>query len=70
MAEVTKCWWTLNDIRAAVFGNAISPSTLQKLVNEKKIPSKRFGNRKIYVPDWWVQKQRSGGMEESGEAGV
>ena len=58
-----KYWWTLKEVREIVFSNSIAAATLQKLVNEKKIPSNRFGTRKIFIPDWWVQEQLTNGRE-------
>ena len=55
MSEVY--WWTLKDVREKVFANKIALATLQKLVNAKKIPSERFGTKKIFIPDWWVRQQ-------------
>lgn len=56
-----KYWWTLKEVRTTVFSNSIAVTTLQKMVNEKKIPSERFGIRKIFIPDWWVQEQLTNG---------
>lgn len=56
-----KYWWTLKEVREIVFSNSIASATLQKLVNENKIPSERFGTRKIFIPDWWVQEQLTNG---------
>ena len=58
-----KYWWTLKEVREIVFSNSIAAATLQKLVNEEKIPSNRFGTRKIFIPDWWVQEQLANGRE-------
>ena len=61
-----KYWWTLREVREVVFNNSIAIATLQKLVNEEKIPCNRFGTRKIFIPDWWVQEQmRAGGGEQN-----
>lgn len=57
-------WWSLKEVRETVFNNKISMSTLQGLVTKNKIPSERFGSKRIFIPNWWVEKQIEAGSKE------
>lgn len=56
--ELDKKWYSLKEVRELVLDNAISLSSLQKLVKTGAVASVRYGNR-ILVPKFWVEKEIS-----------
>lgn len=54
--ELDKKWYSLKEVRKIVFDDAISLSSLQKLVKSGVIEAERYGNR-ILIPRKWVEKE-------------
>jgi len=61
--NLTRLYFTLDEVRALIYGNHICKSTMLNMVKANKIPVVRMMSR-YFVPKWWVDEQIKAATEK------
>ena len=61
-----KLYWSVDEVRKCVYGNAISKGTIMNMIHSKQIPCKRLMSR-IFIPRGWVLKEIHEASEQPSE---